>query len=188
VRYSLFRGPRVIYRGGFVRRLVAVGALGAITVGALSYYPVAYAAVPQPVCGGVTDNGCALQWADVPTEEGVPEPQCVQYCPRGVEPVAVAVAAAPPEPIAAAQGNCELVGFSDPQFAGDNFQTNDSYPALEQWSRQIASIQVNAGTWDLYSDENYGGDVIRLDPGQYPDLGEQWAYQISSFMCTVPGS
>jgi hypothetical protein len=150
---------------------------------------VGYAAVPRPTCSGETENGCQLRWQEVDTEEGGDkEPQCVQYCPREEKRPVRPVAEAPPEPMAAAEGKCELVGYSDPQFKGDTFKTGESYPALEQWSRQIASLQVVAGTWDFYSDDNYGGDVMRLDPGQYPDLGEQWNYQISSFLCTVPGS
>jgi hypothetical protein len=143
--------------------------------------------VPQPICTGITENGCALQWVDVPTEDGFIEPQCVQFCPRDVEPVAAAVVAAPPAPVVS-EGRCELAGYSDPEFQGSEFETSESYPALEHWNDQIASLRVKAGTWDFFSDENYGGDVMRLEVGDYPDLGEQWSYQISSFLCVIPGS
>lgn len=177
----------MVWRGGAWRRLVVVTGLAALTIGAVTYYPVAYAAVPQPICTGITENGCTLQWVDVPTEDGFIEPQCVQFCPREVEPVAAAVVAAPPAPVAS-DGRCQLAGYSDPEFQGSEFETSESYPALEYWNDQIASLRVKAGTWDFFSDENYGGDVLRLEVGDYPDLGEQWSYQISSFLCAIPGN
>jgi hypothetical protein len=188
IRYSVYVGPRVIYRGRSVWRLVGVTSLRPLTVRGVGYYPVAYAAVPRPACYGATENGCALEWMDVATEEGERAAQCVQYCPRGVRPTVAAVSGAPPQPMAAERGRCELSGYSEPGFAGGTFKTGESYPDLYEWSRQIASLRIVAGTWDFYSDENYGGDVLQFDPGEYPDLGEQWNYQISSFMCTMPGN
>jgi hypothetical protein len=41
---------------------------------------------------------------------------------------------------------------------------------------------VTTGTWDLYSEPNYGGQMVRLAPGQYDEL-QAWDKQISSFMC-----
>lgn len=50
----------------------------------------------------------------------------------------------------------------------------------------MASIQAIAGTWDFFTDDNYGGETIRLTPGEYRTLGENWTHQISSFMCVEP--
>jgi hypothetical protein len=76
-----------------------------------------------------------------------------------------------------------MTGFADPELQGTSFTTAESFPALDQWKNQIGSVKVFAGTWDFYSDENFGGEVMRLAPGDYPTLGENWTYGIASFMC-----
>ena len=42
---------------------------------------------------------------------------------------------------------------------------------------------MKSGTWDFYSEPDYGGQMVRLSPGQYANL-EGWDKEISSFMCT----
>jgi hypothetical protein len=177
----------VIWWGGIRRTLVVLGALGVVYYGAAPYYPVAYAAVARPYCGGETENGCNLTWRDVPTEDGQVIPQCVQYCPRGVEPVAVSAAQQPPAPTGNEQG-CEVKGYSEPDLQGQSFTTGDSYPTMDEWKQQVGSLEVISGTWDFYSDDNYGGESIRLTPGQYRTLGDNWTNAISSFMCSQPGN
>lgn len=80
--YSVWRGGpyRKRYGGGW-RTFVALGTLAAITVGAASYYPYAYIDAPADYCQGLTEDGCQLRWAEVPTVEGYPTYQCVAYCP-----------------------------------------------------------------------------------------------------------
>jgi hypothetical protein len=84
---TIIRGPRFIRWGGRTRRIIAISALpvavGVITIAGRRYradgYP-ALAATPD-VCTGVTEEGCELQIADVPMEDGGTAQVCVQYCP-----------------------------------------------------------------------------------------------------------
>jgi hypothetical protein len=64
--------------------LVPIVALGAVTIGAVAYSAYAYVPVGEPVCAGMTEDGCILRWTEVPSSEdpSVLVPQCVQYCPR----------------------------------------------------------------------------------------------------------
>jgi hypothetical protein len=80
--YSVWRGGpyRKRYHGGW-RTFVALSTLAAITVGASAYYPYAYIDAPADYCEGLTEDGCQLRWAEVPTLEGYPAYQCVAYCP-----------------------------------------------------------------------------------------------------------
>jgi hypothetical protein len=83
----IVRGPRFIRWGGRTRRIIAISALpvavGVVTIAGRRYradgYP-ALAATPD-VCTGVTEEGCQLQIADVPMEDGGTAQVCVQYCP-----------------------------------------------------------------------------------------------------------
>jgi hypothetical protein len=80
--FSVWRGGpyRIRYGAGY-RTFVALSALSVIAVGGAAYYPYAYVAAPQPLCEGETDEGCVLQWDEVPTVEGDTALQCVAYCP-----------------------------------------------------------------------------------------------------------
>lgn len=194
-RVAIFRQPRSFWRGNTMIRLIAVGTLGAIVVGGLQYYPDGYVMMPRPACSGITPEGCSLRWQAVPTMEGGSEAQCVQFCPQGrAAMLEQRVSEMAPQPVAVpgpgaaplAQG-CEISIFAAPNFTGDAARTNDSQPNLnEQWERQIASVQVLAGTWDFFKAEDYNGEAMRLGPGEYRDLGP-WTKQISSFMCSEPG-
>ena len=80
--YSVWRGRHRARHGGRWRTFVGLGALGAIAFGSAYYYPYAYIDAPAPFCEGLTEDGCQLQWQEVPTlEEGPPVFQCVAYCP-----------------------------------------------------------------------------------------------------------
>lgn len=186
-RWAIIRGPRIIYRGTLIRRLVPITALAAVTFAGQPFYANGYVAAPQPICSGRTEEGCMLSWQNVPTEEGDTEPQCVQYCPSGYAPVQQAAGPAPrltaPEP----RRGCEIINYDDADFRGAEWRVNSDQPALGEWDKRIASIQVNAGTWDFFLDENYGGEVMRLAPGQYRDLAD-WTRQISSMMCLQPSN
>lgn len=204
----IFRGGRTIRIGSNVRRIVAISTLAAIAIGAASYYPYGYAAMSRPVCQGITAEGCALRWQSVPTEEGDMVYQCVQYCPQGylespypvvtAPPVRPPVQPSPPElsvpstpdiaqPVVAS-GACDIVIYSEPQFGGISSETTEDQPDLEEvgWAQEIASIEIKAGTWDLFSEGQYGGETVRLEVGSYPTLPPDWSNRISSFMCSDP--
>ena len=159
----------------------------------------------RPYCRGLTPEGCSLNWQEVPLDGGGADWQCVQFCPQVGEaappaPVMTAVArrrrcmtgvaaAPPPVPLAdmPAGGSCELTIFSDANFAGTSAPTSDDQPRLVDvgWKNEIASVQVQSGTWDFYSEDDYTGEAMRLPPGTYADLG-QWNKRVGSFMCTQP--
>jgi Beta/Gamma crystallin len=170
---------RIWWNGGW-RTLIGVTALTGYTIGGTYYYPQDYVSVAQPACTGYTDDGCALRWQDVSTNDGSTIPQCVQFCPRD------RTAAPPPEAAAPAEarpGSCEVDVFVDLDLAGDNFRTTEDQPSLGNWDKVIRSINVISGTWDFFTESDYGGDSMRLTPGTYRDLGDNWQDQIGSFHC-----
>jgi hypothetical protein len=79
--YTAFRSRYRIHHAGGWRTFVALGTLGAITIGSDYYYPYAYISAPEPYCEGLTEDGCQLMWQDVETLEGDIISQCVAYCP-----------------------------------------------------------------------------------------------------------
>lgn len=79
--YSVWRSGYRVRHGGGWRTFVALSALGAIAIGAATYYPYAYLSAPRDYCDGLTEDGCQLQWQDVQTVEGDVVEQCVTYCP-----------------------------------------------------------------------------------------------------------
>jgi hypothetical protein len=178
-----------LWWGGKWKYFVPFTALGVVLVGGHYYYPDAYVGFSRPYCSGLTPDGCQLNWQQVNFEDGGGDWQCVQYCQRpNAIPPPQAVALTPPPPMP--QGSCEVTIFSDPAFAGTGVTTGDEQPQLSQsgWQNQIASIQVKSGTWDFFSDENFAGQTMRLQPGPYQDLGPEWTKKIGSFQCIQPGS
>jgi hypothetical protein len=79
--YSVWRSGYRVRRGGNWRTFVALGTLGALTIGAAEYYPYAYIEAPQDYCDGLTEDGCQLVYDEVETIEGDLVGQCVAYCP-----------------------------------------------------------------------------------------------------------
>lgn len=79
--YSAWRSGHRVRHGSGWRTFVALGALGAIAIGASQYYPYAYISAPAPYCEGQTEDGCELVWQQVETIEGDVIDQCVAYCP-----------------------------------------------------------------------------------------------------------
>lgn len=210
---TMYRGPRSIYWGGRWRYYAPLAALGALAIGSAYYYPDAYLSVARPSCSGVTPDGCRLNWQMVGFEDGGGGGyQCVQYCPRpgsqqpanvvalgsssnlessgaSDSPVApVAPVAAIPPAAAPPQGKCEITLYSEPRFASAAVPTGDDQPKLSEsgWENQIASLQIKAGNWELFTEEQYAGKAIRLAPGSYPDLEPEWRKSIKSFMCVEP--
>lgn len=182
--WPIHKGPHKIWWSGGWKTFVPFNALGAVLIGGAYYYPDAYISVARPYCGGLTPDGCQLNWQMVGFEGGGGEWQCVQYCGRpGMPPPAQAVALVPPPPAPA--GRCELTIYAEPGFSGLNAPTAEDQPRLAEvgWKNQIGSIQVQSGTWDFFSDDEFAGENMRLAPGPYPQLGPDWTKRISSFMC-----
>ncbi len=80
--FSIWRDGHRVHRGGRWRTLVGLSTLSIITFGFVPYYPYAYIDAPAPYCQGLTEDGCRLQWQEVPTLEGPRVYECVAYCPR----------------------------------------------------------------------------------------------------------
>lgn len=77
----MWRGAHRVRYGGRWVTLGAIAALGAIVYSGASYYPYAYISADGPYCEGLTEDGCVLQWQEVPTIDGGSVSQCVTYCP-----------------------------------------------------------------------------------------------------------
>jgi Beta/Gamma crystallin len=189
---NIFRGPRQIWWAGAWVSLAALAVIPAVWIAGLEYEPWGYVALAEPVCSGVTPEGYRLTWRDVPTDTGVLIPQCVAYYPRGRAAPAVAVGAVPGQAVGAAQPvaaamaqGCLVDIYSQAAFTGMSSDVAADQPRLSDygWDKQISSLDVKSGTWDFYSEADYGGQMVRLPPGQYGNL-EGWDKQISSFMCT----
>ena len=83
-RANFIRGPHRFFRNGRYIPFVALGALGAITIGSRYYTPYAYVDGPSAdTCEGQTDDGmCEMRMTEVPLEDGTAAMQCVSYCPQ----------------------------------------------------------------------------------------------------------
>jgi hypothetical protein len=67
----------------FARRHVPLRYLSPIFLGGAYYYAYRYLPYDGPVCSGVTENGCQMQWIEVPVEDGDETGwQCVEFCPQ----------------------------------------------------------------------------------------------------------
>ena len=184
----MWKQQHKIWWGGKWKYFVPFTAIGVVLVGGTYFYPDAYVGFARPYCTGLTPDGCQLNWQQVNFEDGGADWQCVQFCPRPnamPPPQAAALVAPPPVP----QGSCEVTIFSDMNFAGTGVTTGEEQPQLSQsgWQNQIASVQVKSGTWDFFSDQQFTGNTMRLQPGPYQDLGPEWTKRIGSFMCVQPG-
>jgi Beta/Gamma crystallin len=186
--FPILRGQKFMHMGERNRFFVPLGALGVVLIGESYWNPDGYVSIAGPSCTGFTPDGCRLQWRMVDFVDGGGEPQCVQYCPvTGPRPAQIATL--PPPPPLSPQGTCELTVFSDPKFAGTSAPTGDNQQNLADsgWQNAISSIRVQAGTWDFFIGDNYGGNTMRLAAGTYPTLTPDWDKKISSFMCVAPG-
>ena len=187
--WPIHKDSKFMWVRGQRRLFIPVALLGVVVIGGSYWYPDGYVSMEGPACTGYTPDGCQLQWRMVDFEDGGGEPQCVQYCPQaGPPPEQVATLPPPPTP-PAENGACQTTIYAEPNFAGNSAPTGDSQPSLSQtgWRNEISSIVVGAGTWDFFSNENFGGESLRLPPGTYPTLSADWTKRISSFMCVQPG-
>ena len=189
---SVFRERRRIWVGGIWRSFVPIVALSGLYVGSQYYDPDGYVALARPYCSGVSEEGYSLRWQEVPVEDGGTEWQCVQFRPRlqAVDLPAppppqtlVTPVPAPPQPT----GSCEITVYSEPNFGGMSSPATENLATLEEagWKNEIASVQVIAGTWEFYAEDEFTGDSMRLPPGSHGDLGE-WTKRIASLMCIEP--
>jgi hypothetical protein len=187
--WPILKGPKFMWVGGARHFFVPVGLLGVAVIGGSYWYPDGYVSIAGPACYGYTPDGCQLEWRTVAFEDGGGEPQCVQYCPQSGPPPANA-APLPPAPALAQNGNCGVTIYADPNFAGLSSPASDNQPALSEagWQNEISSIQVQSGTWDFFSGENFDGESMRLTTGEYPSLAPEWTKRIGSFMCVAPGA
>jgi hypothetical protein len=186
--WPVLKGQKFIWVAGHRRFFIPVGLLGIALIDGSYWYPDGYVSIAGPLCTGFTPDGCLLEWRLVDFEDGGSEAQCVQYCPQAGPPPAKVVRL-PPPPTLAMSGNCQLTIYENPSFGGLSAPTSDNQPLLSEtgWKDEISSIQVRAGTWDFFSEENFGGDSIRMAAGSYPQLVPEWNKRIGSFMCTEPG-
>ncbi|MGP0090324.1 MAG: beta/gamma crystallin-related protein [Xanthobacteraceae bacterium] len=185
--FPIVRGEKFMHVGGHRKSFVPLGALGAVLIGGSYWYPDGYVSTEAPLCTGYTPDGCGLHWRMVDFVDGGAEPQCVQYCPLAGPPPEQIATLPPPPPVP--QGTCQLTIFSDPNFAGTSAPTADNAPNLSEsgWQNEVSSIQVQSGTWDFFSDDDFGGNTMRLTAGTYPTLTPDWDKKINSFMCVEPG-
>jgi hypothetical protein len=79
--YTVWRGTHRVRRDGRWATLAAISTLSVFVFGGANYYPYAYVSATGPYCEGVTEDGCVLEWQEVPTLEGPRVYQCVAYCP-----------------------------------------------------------------------------------------------------------
>jgi hypothetical protein len=213
-RVVVVRAPRRVWIGNTWRTFVPLAALTGVYLGSTYYAPYGYAAVSRPACRGITEDGCTLQWQDVPLDDGGSDLQCVQYCPPTmvgaapppamatpvpprVVPAPATVGSVPMAPVAAADADaqadaqvqgCAMTVFAEANFSGISSPVQEDEPKLSEvgWQNEIGSIQIQSGTWEFFADEEYTGDAMRMKPGQYENLGPQWAKRIGSFMCISP--
>jgi hypothetical protein len=187
--WPIHKDSKFMWVRGQRRLFVPVALLGVVVIGGSYWYPDGYVSMEGPTCTGYTPDGCQLQWRMVDFEDGGGEPQCVQYCPQVGPPPEQVATLPPPPPTPAENGACQTTIYAEPNFAGNSAPTGDSQPSLSQsgWRNEISSIVVGAGTWDFFSDENFGGESMRLTPGTYATLSAEWTKHIGSFMCVQPG-
>jgi hypothetical protein len=79
--YTVWRGTHRVRRDNRWAILAAISTLSVIRFGGADYYPYGYISATGPYCEGVTEDGCILNWEEVPTLEGPSVLQCVAYCP-----------------------------------------------------------------------------------------------------------
>jgi hypothetical protein len=184
--FPIVVGPKRIWRDGGWRSFVPFDALDVVRVDNGYYYPSAYVSVGRSYCGGRTPEGCHLNWQTVSFAGGGGSAfQCVQFCPRpGRPPPPRFTALAPPPPVPPS-GRCEVAIFADPGFGGASSPATADQPNLGEvgWKDQIGSLQVKAGVWDFFGDDQFQGESMRLQPGQYPQLSPEFTKHIGSFMC-----
>jgi hypothetical protein len=188
--FPIVRSQYFLYPGGVRKYFVPFAALGAAYIGGSYWDPDGYVSVLRRYCSGTTENGCALHWRMVDFADGGGEQQCVRYCPHAGPPPAKFAELPPPPPVPPANATCQLSIFADPNFGGTSAPTVDAQPNLAEtgWQNAISSIQIQSGTWDFFTEPNYGGASMRLRAGPVPTLPPDWDKKIGSFQCVQRGA
>jgi len=120
----------------------------------------------------------------IPTLASVPVCDSDDTDDCAMEPLATVRPAGYRPPPAPAVGDCDLEVFGDPGFGGERLHAKEDMPYVgDAWNDHISSIQIRSGTWQFYQDPEFGGEMIRMAPGEYPQLDAKWTGQISSFRC-----
>ncbi|HEX7437221.1 MAG TPA: beta/gamma crystallin-related protein [Caldimonas sp.] len=78
------------------------------------------------------------------------------------------------------RGAIEL--FAQPDFRGPSLRLDRDSAALDAsgFNDRASSVIVGSGTWELCSDNGFGGNCRTYAPGRYADLGYGMARQLSS--------
>jgi hypothetical protein len=183
ISFPFIAGPKRIWRDGGWRSFLPFAGLDAVADGGAYYYPSAYVSTGRSYCSGLTPDGCHLNWQLVGFEGGGSAFQCVQFCPRPGQPPPQHFVALKPPP--APSGRCEVAIFADPAFGGASSPSTTDQPSLGEvgWKDQISSLQIKAGVWDFFGGDQFQGESMRLQPGQYPQLSPEFTKHIGSFMC-----
>lgn len=190
VYFPIHRAPYKLLFGGVPRTFVALAALGIVRIDGGYWRPDGYVRISRRFCSGVSEDGCQLHWRMVDFEGGGNAAQCVQYCPySGAPPTTVAALPLPPPP-PPANAACQIALFAQPSFGGEGAPTNETQPDLAAvgWQNAVASIQVQAGVWDVFTEANFSGESMRLETGNYPTLPQGWDKNIGSMQCVQLGA
>jgi hypothetical protein len=198
---NIYRGNRRIWIADGWRTFVPIVAIGAWAWGADTLWADGYVSVASNACYGPTGDGCRLRWQQVDLVEGGTDFQCVQFCKQRNRTVAEvdlsadettgsAQAANPQDAGQGAQAAaraCDMTIYESAEFKGLSAQNQEDQPTLadDGWKDEISSIQINSGTWDFFTNENYAGDTMRLKAGQYAKLDPAWTKKIGSFLCNT---
>lgn len=78
------------------------------------------------------------------------------------------------------RGSLEL--FGQPEFKGRTLRLDKDADSLQGsgFNDRASSVVVTSGTWQLCSDDGYGGKCRTFTPGRYPNLGYGMAKEVSS--------
>ncbi|MDM9586277.1 MULTISPECIES: beta/gamma crystallin-related protein [unclassified Nostoc] len=70
---------------------------------------------------------------------------------------------------AAIQGGAAIEFFEDVNFGKttSGLVTTDLSYVGDFWNDKISSVKVYSGRWEFWTDANYSGRVLTLDPGEY---------------------
>jgi Beta/Gamma crystallin len=185
----IIRSQYFLYLHGVRKYFIPASALGVAYIGASYWDPDGYVSVLRRYCSGISENGCTLHWRVVDFTDGGSEQQCVQYCPHSGPPPAKFAELPPPPPFPPATASCQLSIFAEPNFGGASAASGDDQATLAEsgWQNAISSIQIRAGTWDFFTDANFGGATMRLLAGPVPSLPPDWDKKIGSFQCVQRG-
>ena len=77
-----------------------------------------------------------------------------------------------------ADGQATFYGWAN--FGGDNQTVSDSAPSIRVAGNPPESALIRSGRWEICSRESFLGRCTVLEPGEYPNLGQQFGYVASA--------